>query len=78
MWACQLWLFELLQLTMDKKKSSMSEQHQAPVKELFNGLLTSDNPRVRRIYSSITERLLLSLKAQVLACGANSAAIADC
>jgi hypothetical protein len=64
-WQGELWLFELLQLSMDTRKGAMSEQQQAPVRDLFHGLLASDNPRVRRIYSSVTERLLLSLKAQV-------------
>jgi hypothetical protein len=64
-WQGELWLFELLQLSMDTRKGAMPEQQQAPVRDLFHGLLASDNPRVRRIYSSVTERLLLSLKAQV-------------
>lgn len=64
-WQGELWLFELLQLSMDTRKGAMPEQQQAPVRDLFHGLLASDNPRVRRIYSSVTERLLLSLKAQL-------------
>lgn len=58
-------LFEILHLMMDKK-NPVPEHTQSLVREMFDGLLESSNPRVRRAYLSVTERLILFLKSHGL------------
>lgn len=64
---CQLWLFGLLKNRYEGAQAHKQSQQLAELgSEIFSSLAKSDNPALRQIHISITERMILYLKSKVL------------